>query len=59
MKGAVEAAAIMVLVSHDVDLIASMCTRVIWMDKGRVLQDGLAKDVLALYAASSVAPTAV
>lgn len=59
MKRAVEAAAIMVLVSHDVDLLASMCTRVIWMDKGRVLQDGPAEDVLALYAASSAEPTAV
>ena len=53
MKRAVEAASIMVLVSHDLALLESMCTRVIWMDKGKVLYDGPAKDILALYTASS------
>lgn len=59
MKRAVEAASIMVLVSHDLALLESMCTRVIWMDKGKVLQDGPAKDVMALYTASSTTNVAV
>ena len=59
MKKAIESATIMVLVSHDVDLIESMCTRVIWMDKGKVLQDGDAATVLAAYKASSYLLTAV
>jgi ABC-type polysaccharide/polyol phosphate transport system ATPase subunit len=58
MKRAVEAASIMVLVSHDLALLESMCTRVIWMDKGKVLYDGPAKDVLAVYTASSATSTA-
>ncbi len=58
MKKVVEAASIMILVSHDVDLLASICSRVIWLDKGKVLHDGAAAEVLALYKASS-APLAV
>ena len=53
MKKVVEAASIMILVSHDVDLLASICNRVIWLEKGEVLHDGSALEVLALYKAFS------
>lgn len=53
MKKVVEAASIMILVSHDVDLLASICNRVIWLEKGEVLHDGPALEVLALYKAFS------
>lgn len=36
----VDASHIMVLVSHSMGAITSMCTRVIWIDSGRVIADG-------------------
>lgn len=39
------------LVSHSTDHIEKLCTRVLWLDHGRVVTIGSPKDVLALYGA--------
>jgi lipopolysaccharide transport system ATP-binding protein len=36
-------------VSHDMEAIARVCNRVIWIDKGKVVKDGLPEDVVADY----------
>lgn len=38
-----------VLVSHDLSLVASRCRRAIWLDAGRVEADGPAADTVARY----------
>jgi len=37
------------LVSHDLDAVRSVCHRAIWLEKGRVLADGLAEAVVQQY----------
>ena len=36
-------------VSHDMEAIARICNRVIWLDKGEVVKDGLPEEVVAEY----------
>jgi len=40
---------ILILVSHDLSLINQYCTRVIWMDKGRIVADGLPNIIIDRY----------
>ena len=40
MKQVVDQAKIMVLVSHDTNLLRTFCNRIIWMDRGQVKADG-------------------
>jgi len=47
---------LMVMVSHDLGSIATMCTKAIWMQQGAVLQSGPPDDVVKAYLAS-IAPT--
>lgn len=57
MNKIIEAANILVVVSHDTALLASMCTRVLWMDHGKIREDGPAAGVLARYLeAAAVSP---
>lgn len=37
------------LVSHSVNTIETICNRVIWLDKGKLIMDGNAKDVCKAY----------
>ena len=46
----VSAAGTLMLVSHSMDEIKRMCTRVIWIEKGNLVADGPTDDVLAEYA---------
>ena len=39
-------------VSHDMEAIKRLCTRVIWLDGGRVREDGAADDVIGAYLGS-------
>ena len=55
----IEGANILVVVSHDTNLLSRICTRVIWIDHGRVKEDGPAAEVLAHYQASTAAPVVV
>jgi cobalt/nickel transport system ATP-binding protein len=36
-----------VIVSHDLELVEALCQRVVILDKGQVVADGLTKDILA------------
>jgi ABC-type polysaccharide/polyol phosphate transport system ATPase subunit len=49
MKQVVDQAKIMVLVSHDTNLLRRFCNRVIWMDHGQVKEDGEANNVIDQY----------
>ncbi len=40
----------MVSVSHNPGMVKTLCDRAIWLDHGRVVQDGKASDVLEAYA---------
>jgi lipopolysaccharide transport system ATP-binding protein len=42
-------------VSHDMAAILRVCTRVVWIDKGRVVQEGAPEDVVAAYTAELLA----
>ena len=51
------AARLMVMVSHDLGAIKSMCNRAIWMQHGAVMMDGKPDEVVKAYQ-NSVAPPA-
>lgn len=38
-----------VIVSHSLDLLSTLCTRIIWVEKGKLLMDGRSTDVIAAY----------
>ena len=42
-------ARLMVIVSHDLESLAALCTRVAWMDHGRIKKFGEAKATIAAY----------
>jgi lipopolysaccharide transport system ATP-binding protein len=41
----------LLFVSHDTSAVTSLCSRAIWLDSGRVLMDGAARDVVERYLA--------
>jgi len=45
----VDQSSILVFVSHQPDLIRSLCKRVIWIDHGKVIMDGETEKVLSAY----------
>jgi ABC-type polysaccharide/polyol phosphate transport system ATPase subunit len=48
----VDRAQLMVMVSHDLDVLAKICNRAIWMDHGRMMQEGPVEQIIAAYRAS-------
>jgi ABC-type polysaccharide/polyol phosphate transport system ATPase subunit len=42
-----------VFVSHDLNAVATLCERVLWLDRGRVVADGPASEVLDAYLAAA------
>ncbi len=52
LESMVRGADVLVLSSHSPQVIQDWCTRVIWMDQGRVRADGPMAEVTALYAAA-------
>jgi lipopolysaccharide transport system ATP-binding protein len=48
----VRGADILVLSSHQTEIVRSWCSRVLWLDQGKVIADGLADDVLGQYLGS-------
>lgn len=42
---------IMIMVSHDMELVRSLCNRVIWLDHGKVVADGAPDDIVERYLA--------
>ncbi len=49
MKGFVERGATMLIVSHSMQQILEFCDRVIWLDRGRLVMDGPALEVIDAY----------
>lgn len=49
MRELIAQAGALVLVSHSLSSIEDLCTRVIWLDKGELRQDGPTADVLDAY----------
>lgn len=45
----IESAKILVLVSHDFNSIKEICNRVIWLEKGTILDDGKPDEVVSKY----------
>jgi len=45
----VRGADILVLSSHNIDIVKEWCSRVLWLDQGRIIADGPAADVLNQY----------
>jgi teichoic acid transport system ATP-binding protein len=39
----------LIIVSHNLGQIEKLCSRVLWLEHGRVREDGLPEDVLAHY----------
>ena len=56
LEDMVRGAEILVLSSHLSHVVLDWCTRVIWMDHGRIREDGPAADVLGRYMAAASAP---
>jgi lipopolysaccharide transport system ATP-binding protein len=50
LEDMVRGAEILVLSSHAPTVIRDWCTRVIWMDQGRIREDGPAAEVMAHFA---------
>jgi ABC-type polysaccharide/polyol phosphate transport system ATPase subunit len=49
MHHLIDKANIMIMVSHDLQLLKSLCNRVIWMDHGKLVADGSPEDIVARY----------
>lgn len=49
LKSLMNSGTTVLLVSHSVGTIRTMCNRVIWLDHGKIVMDGLTKDVCDAY----------
>jgi lipopolysaccharide transport system ATP-binding protein len=54
LEGMVRGAEILVLSTHMLDVVRSWCTRVLWIDQGRIREDGRPDEVLAHYLGESL-----
>jgi len=49
MHEMINKANIMIMVSHDHELVRTLCNRVIWMDHGKIIADGLPDQIIERY----------
>jgi ABC-type polysaccharide/polyol phosphate transport system ATPase subunit len=49
IRAMMEQARLMVIVSHDLDRLRDLCSRIVWMDHGQVKMDGRPADTVAAY----------
>ncbi len=49
IRAMMEQARLMVIVSHDLDRLRDLCSRIVWMDHGQVKLDGRPADIVAAY----------
>ncbi len=54
MYALIDKANIMIMVSHDHQLVKSLCNRVIWMDHGKLVADGSPEDIVERYLAGKL-----
>ncbi len=52
MEELIESAHIMILVTHDLKLARRFANRCVWMEKGSIVRDGPAAEVMAAYEAA-------
>ncbi len=50
LRGLMDAASILVVASHDTNIISQICTSAIWMSQGRVVEHGPSSEILERYA---------
>ena len=55
VRAAGESGESVLFVSHDMAAIRRICTRVIWIDKGRIVRDGPTDDVVSAYTSELLA----
>ncbi len=55
MHDMIDSANIMMMVSHDHELIKALCNRVLWMDHGQIIADGKPEEIVARYLAGDTA----
>jgi lipopolysaccharide transport system ATP-binding protein len=55
MRDMMAKAQLIVMVSHDLESLAKLCERCIWMDHGQVRMDGPTDELIAAYSASVMA----
>jgi ABC-type polysaccharide/polyol phosphate transport system ATPase subunit len=58
MSAMMDRAHLMVMVSHDLPAVESICNRAVWLSHGQVVQVGPTTEVVAAYTASAQAPAA-
>jgi lipopolysaccharide transport system ATP-binding protein len=56
LESMVSGAEILVLSTHQAGVVQDWCTRVLWLDQGRIRADGPADEVLASYLGHPVQP---
>lgn len=49
LAGVVSGADILVITSHSLDILAEWCTRIVWLEAGRVRMDGPPQEVISAY----------
>ena len=49
LESMVRGAEILVLSTHSMGVVQEWCTRVLWLDQGRIRADGVPEDVLPAY----------
>lgn len=54
MHDMIDKADIMIMVSHDHELVKSLCNRVIWIDHGKLVADGPPEDIVGRYLAGKL-----
>lgn len=58
IRGLMKRARLIVMVSHDLDSLAQMCDRAVWLANGRVEQVGTPEQVIGAYRAHMIMPKA-
>ena len=56
IRSLMSSARAVVVVSHDLEALARLCDRVLWLDHGRIRRFGLKEDVIAAYAQAAAGP---
>ncbi|QJX00893.1 ABC transporter ATP-binding protein [Frigoriglobus tundricola] len=52
MRELMKTSRLMVMVAHDLETIREMCTRVIWMTRGKIVMEGKPDEVVSAYTAA-------
>ncbi len=49
----------LVIVSHSLELLSALCSRALWLERGRAMAEGAVESVIAAYKAHSAQPAAL